>query len=60
MVFTIYNLSKLFFRKNLSFSGAMTKRWNPQTCYTLRRNTASVKKISWDCVSQKNFYYKTI
>ena len=34
-----------FLRKLLCFQGAMTWRWAPQTCYTLRRNTASIIKM---------------
>jgi len=31
-------------RKQLCCLGAMTRRWAPQTHYTLRRNTASIMK----------------
>ena len=39
-----------FLQKKLCYPGAMTRRWTPQTRYTLRRNTASIMKdliVSW-------------
>ena len=33
-----------FLRKELCCPGAMTRRWAPPTCYTLRRITASIMK----------------
>ena len=33
-----------FLWKGLCFVGAMTRRWAPSTCYTLRRNTATITK----------------
>ena len=33
-----------FLLKNLCCPGAMMRKWAPPTCYTLRRNTASIMK----------------
>ena len=35
-----------FLRKELCFSGAMTRRWAPQTCYRLPRNTTSTTTVA--------------
>ena len=43
-----------FFRKKLCCPGAMTRRWAPQTRYTLRRNTTSIIKDSISFYSNLN------
>ena len=50
---SVFNSSRHFFEEAVLPTGTMTRRWAPQTCYTILRITASIMKdLIWFLIRQ--------